>query len=62
MKNKLKIFSILLVFIIFFETAVSNTLKEYQSKLRSIEKSKQKTQQKIVEVKKTAKAGLITNR
>uniref|UniRef100_A0A7C5V6X2 Peptidase M23 n=1 Tax=Caldicellulosiruptor owensensis TaxID=55205 RepID=A0A7C5V6X2_9FIRM len=52
MKIRLKIFSILLVFVIFFETAVSSTLKEYQSKLKSIEKNKQRTQQKIVEVKK----------
>jgi len=49
--RKLKIVILFLVFVLFFESAISDTLKDYQNKLKSVEKNKKKTQQKITEIK-----------
>ncbi|WP_039764773.1 murein hydrolase activator EnvC family protein [Caldicellulosiruptor sp. F32] len=51
MVRKLKIVILFLVFVLFFESAISDTLKDYQNKLKSVEKNKKKTQQKITEIK-----------
>ncbi|WAM34601.1 murein hydrolase activator EnvC family protein [Caldicellulosiruptor morganii] len=40
-----------LVFVLIFEVAVSDTLRDYQNKLKSVEKDKKVTQKKIVEIK-----------
>lgn len=49
--KKLKSLIFFLIFVLFFEGALSDTLKDYQNKLKSIEKNKKKTEQKIAEIK-----------